>query len=114
MIKTFEDQPRPSYIPEASELASVVAADDHQRLLSAFKNMIIRGTSDNDIIPSELLMKFKSVLWYAEKEGDKTPEPLGEVMTSLQERLKKAVKQAESQNKVGANSSTLVCLRHYE
>lgn len=62
MIKTFEDQPRPSYIPEASELASVVAANDYQRLLSALKNMIIRGTSDNDIIPSELLMKFKSVL----------------------------------------------------
>ncbi|KAK4040266.1 armadillo-type protein [Parachaetomium inaequale] len=94
MIKIFQDERRPSHVPEAAALAPVTTASSYRDLSRAFGNAVILGTVDGSLLDPQLLPAFTSVLRCA--GGDKTADlELGRVMKSLQTRLKAAVEQAD-------------------
>ncbi|KAK3307826.1 armadillo-type protein [Chaetomium strumarium] len=94
MIKIFQDERRPSHVPEAAALAPVTTASSYRDLSRAFGNAVILGTVDGSLLDPQLLPAFTSVLRCA--DGDKTADlELGCVMKSLQTRLKAAVEQAD-------------------
>ncbi|KAF4624600.1 hypothetical protein G7Y89_g13570 [Cudoniella acicularis] len=96
MIKEFTDHPKPSYVPEAAALASVVTAKHYQDLLRAFENAVIKGNADGNVLDPQLLIKFAFVLRCSERNRD--PEiKLGVVLKSLYKRISDAEDEAERQ-----------------
>ena len=97
MIKAFQNDQRPSYVPDAAKLSSVATEKDYEDLVEAFANAIITGTADGNILRPTLLLGFSQVLRHA---GDIkwARNALGPVIGSLQSRLKSAVEQAGLDN----------------
>ncbi|KAL8310386.1 hypothetical protein RB597_010302 [Gaeumannomyces tritici] len=94
MIEIFGNNSHPSHVLEAAALAPATTASSYQNLSRAFGNAVIHGTADGNTLEPKLLEAFVSVLRCA--DGGKTADvELGNVMASLQERLKKAANHAD-------------------
>ena len=95
MISIFQDKPFLSFVPEAAALSAVVRSKDYEDLLRAFENAVTRGTMDRTVLDPEVLLGLGRVLGCA-KDNTGADIPLGSVLSSLQQRLESAVKEAES------------------
>ena len=95
MISVFQDKPFLSFVPEAAALSAVARSKDYEDLLRAFENAVTRGTMDRTVLDSEVLLGLGRVLGCA-KDNTGADIPLGSVLSSLQQRLESAVKEAES------------------
>lgn len=95
MVRTFEENPRISYVTEAASLSSIITGDEYQILISTFANAIIQGTNDGVILNPKMLMGFTRVLRHAPKILSAENTQLVSVLDSLRERLDKAGRRAE-------------------
>ncbi|KZF19150.1 ARM repeat-containing protein [Xylona heveae TC161] len=105
MIEEFRDNPKPSYIPEATLLSTISTDQQYERLISTFGNVIIKGTTDGDILDRGILAGFTFVLRRCSGALSAETAKLGSVLGSLAKRLKNAIDQAEMETQY-----QLVCL----
>ena len=96
MITIFENDPRLAYVAEAASI-SCVKQLNLTGLLTAFANLIAKGTSDGNIKESEVLSAFTYVLWNAKDLPITVESNLGSVLGSLAKRLKLAISLADRQ-----------------
>ena len=95
MISVFQDKPFLSFVPEAAALSAVARSKDYEDLLRAFENAVTRGTMDKTVLDPQVLLGLGSVLGCA-KDNTGADLRMGSVLSSLQQRLESAVKEAES------------------
>ncbi|THC91705.1 hypothetical protein EYZ11_008830 [Aspergillus tanneri] len=94
MIYIFERNPK-LYTAEAAAISLIVTNKEYHSLISAFANTIIQGTTDGDILDSNLLMNFGYALRRAPTVLSAENAKLGSVLDSLKRRLDKAGDRAE-------------------
>ena len=99
MIKIFKDKRYPSYFPEACKLAAVMTDDEYRTLLEIIGNAIIEGSTDGTILPTEVLIYFRSVI-QAAGQGKSRRIHFGATLNSLQRRLKQACTASRSSEEV--------------
>ena len=92
MVDNFKNGD-PKYLSEAVQISSVVDSAKLGDLVTVIANMVIKGTSDNTLLDSRVLPAIARVLKIA-RNTKRATSVLEHMMGALQERLTKAIQQA--------------------